>query len=81
MGGINYLLSSLLKHFYTEVGADEGKRLLTAIATAATNFVSSLSLTPGQTVPILKDNNRQYGFDPFFIETGGMVLTFIFFTS
>ncbi|CDS41244.1 midasin [Echinococcus multilocularis] len=71
VGGVNYLLRCLLIHF----GAEQGERdsicgLVEDISQAVMEFVTSLNLRPGQCAPELRDSNRRYGCQPFFIKTG-----------
>uniref|UniRef100_A0A5K3FIW9 VWFA domain-containing protein n=1 Tax=Mesocestoides corti TaxID=53468 RepID=A0A5K3FIW9_MESCO len=73
IGGINYLLSSLLVHFHDEASAFTDSRLLADLSQAACEYTSSLNLQPGRFEPVLKDSNRLYGCHPFFIETGPLV--------
>uniref|UniRef100_A0A0R3T203 Midasin n=1 Tax=Rodentolepis nana TaxID=102285 RepID=A0A0R3T203_RODNA len=67
VGGINFLLRCLLTHFEVK---ESNPDLLDDIRTAAQEFVMGLNLQPGQCVPELKDSNKLYGCEPFFIETG-----------
>lgn len=70
-GGTNYLLTCLLKTFNKAITTShDGTHLLTVFTEAASKFHGSLSRTPGHLTPVLKESNRLYGFDPFFIETG-----------
>lgn len=73
-GGINYLLRCIL----LSSGKNEhesSNQLLGDISLAAMKFVASLNLQPGHCVPELKDSNKLYGCEPFFIATG----EFLFF--
>nr|CDS31811.2 midasin [Hymenolepis microstoma] len=72
VGGINFLLRCLIKHFEVK---ESNPHLLNDIKAAAQDFVMSLNLQPGQCVPELKDLNRLYGCEPFFIETGPELLS------
>ena len=70
VGGINCLLRCILMRS----GEKEGglsSQLLSDITLAAKTFVESLNLQPGHCLPVLKDSNRLYGCEPFFIEAGG----------
>ncbi|KAL5111458.1 Midasin [Taenia crassiceps] len=71
VGGINYLLHSLLMRFSAKQGeGDSSCRLVDDISRAVVEFVTGLNLQPGQCLPELRDSNKRYGCQPFFIETG-----------
>ncbi|VDM24499.1 unnamed protein product [Hydatigera taeniaeformis] len=79
VGGINYLLHSLLVHFgANQEEGDSSSRLMLDISQAVVEFVTSLNLQPGQCVPELRDSNERYGCQPFFIETGWLLLLILY---
>lgn len=67
VGGINFLLRCLLTRFEER---ESDPQLLIDIKRSAQEFVMSLNLRLGQYLPELRDSNRLYGCEPFFIETG-----------
>ncbi|VDK34052.1 unnamed protein product [Taenia asiatica] len=70
VGGINYLLLCLLMRFSAkQEEGDSSCSLINDVSQAVVEFVKSLNLQPGQCVSELRDSNKRYGCQPFFIET------------